>query len=170
MVAHPRGGGKPDWTADTKAEKVPGCSGRVPGIGLYNAPVMSGSSSVEAARAILEGVSPDVVAVYLYGSRARGTASAGSDMDLGVLLRKAPPPTLRNPAARIEDEVERATRLPVQAVILNTASADLVHRVFRDGVLLLDRDPAARIRFEVQARNEYFDLEPVRRLYRHVPA
>jgi predicted nucleotidyltransferase len=131
---------------------------------------MSDSSPVETARAILEGASGDVVAVYLYGSRGRGTASAGSDMDLGVLLRKAPPPTLRNPAARIEDEVERATRVPVQAVILNTASPDLVHRVLRDGVLLLDRDPAARIRFEVQARNEYFDLEPLRRLYRRVPA
>lgn len=28
----------------------------------------------------------DAVAVYLYGSVARGTARAGSDVDLGVLL------------------------------------------------------------------------------------
>ena len=34
----------------------------------------------------------------------------------------------------------------------------------RGGQLLLARDRAARIRFEVQARNEYFDLEPLRRL------
>ena len=52
---------------------------------------------------------------------------------------------------------------------LNRASADLVHRVLRDGRLVLDRDPAARIRFEVQKRNEYFDLAPIRRLYRRYP-
>jgi predicted nucleotidyltransferase len=131
---------------------------------------MSEPSPVEATRAILEGAPADVVAVYLYGSRGRGTGTPRSDMDLGILLRSAPPPTLGNPAARIEDEVERATRVPVQAVVLNTASADLIHRVLRDGVLLLDRDRAARIRFEVRARNEYFDLAPVRRLYRRIPA
>jgi hypothetical protein len=33
----------------------------------------------------------------------------------------------------------------------------------------VDRHPAARLRFEVQRRNEYFDLEPIRRLYRRLP-
>jgi len=131
---------------------------------------MSDTSSVETARAILEGAPADVLAVYVYGSRARGTATAHSDLDLAVLLRGPSPTTLHNTAARIEDEIERATRVPVQAVILNTAAPDLAHRVFRDGILLLDRDRAARIRFEVRARNEYFDLAPVRRLYRRVPA
>ena len=108
--------------------------------------------------------------MYLYGSRARGTGSARSDLDLGILLRGVPRPTLKSAARRIEDDVERAVRVPVQAVVLNTASADLTHRVLRDGILLLDRDRAARIQFEVRARNEYFDLAPLRRLYRRVPA
>jgi hypothetical protein len=43
---------------------------------------------------------------------------------------------------------------------------DLVHRVLRDGVLLLERDRSARIRFEVRARNDYFDLLPHLRRYR----
>jgi len=42
--------------------------------------------------------------------------------------------------------------------------------VLRDGKLVLDREPAARIRFEVRRRNEYFDLAPIRRLYRRYPA
>jgi len=132
--------------------------------------VMSERSPVDVARELLVGAPADVVAVYLYGSRARGTGSAHSDMDLGILLRTAPMPELGNGASRIEDGIERAARVPVQAVVLNTASADLVHRVLRDGVLLLDRDRAARIRFEVRTRNEYFDLAPIRRLYRRVPA
>jgi predicted nucleotidyltransferase len=107
-----------------------------------------------------------VVAVYLFGSRARGTASPDSDVDLGVLLKEAPPPTLHGVARDLEDLVERALGLPVEVVVLNTAPADLVHRVFRDGVIVLDRDRSARLRFEVQSRNEYFDLAPLRRRYR----
>ena len=59
--------------------------------------------------------------------------------------------------------------LPVQVVVLNTAPVDLVHRVLRDGRLLIDIDPSARVRFEVKARNEYFDLLPVLRRYRQLP-
>jgi predicted nucleotidyltransferase len=114
---------------------------------------------------------PDqIVAVYLYGSRARGTAKSGSDVDLGILLKGIPPATLRDAARDLEAVVERAVRLPVEAVIMNTAPSDLVHRIMRDGILLLDRDRSARLRFEVQSRNEYFDLAPVRRLYRRLPA
>jgi len=54
----------------------------------------------------------------------------------------------------------------VQLVILNTAPAELAHHVFRDGRLLVDRDPAARIRFEIRRRNEFFDLQPVLERYR----
>lgn len=121
-------------------------------------------------REVIQSAPDEVLAVYLYGSRARGTASPESDVDLGVLLRSAPPPSLRSVARDLEDAVERAVKTPVEAVVLNTAPADLVHRVLRDGVLLLDRDRPARLRFEVQSRNEYFDLAPLRRLYRRLPA
>jgi len=70
----------------------------------------------------------------------------------------------------VEGALERLLGRPVQVVALNRASADLVHRVLRDGKIVLDRDPAARIRFEVRRRNEYFDLAPIRRLYRRYPA
>ena len=131
---------------------------------------MSPSTLAERLRSVVEGAPADLVAVYLYGSRARGTASRASDIDLGLLLQEAPPPELRSTARRIESEVERAVHLPVEAVVLNTASADLIHRVLRDGILLVDRDRPARIRFEIRARNEYFDLAPIRRLYRRIPA
>ena len=51
-------------------------------------------------------------------------------------------------------------------VVLNEAPCDLVHRVLRDGRL----DRAARVRFEVRSRNEYFDMDPVRRAYRRTHA
>jgi predicted nucleotidyltransferase len=113
---------------------------------------------------------PEIVAAYLFGSTARGTARPSSDVDLAVLLRSRPAGRLSNVAREFEASVERAVRRPVEVVVLNTAPADLVHRVLRDGILVLDRDRPARIRFEVQSRNEYFDLAPLRRLYRRLPA
>lgn len=128
---------------------------------------MERADVVRIARGISESAPADVLAVYLYGSRASGNASPDSDVDLAVLLKSAPAPTLHGAARDLEGSVERALGLPVEVVVLNRAPADLVHRVLRDGVILLDRDRAARIRFEVQSRNEYFDLAPLRRLYRH---
>lgn len=50
-------------------------------------------------------------------------------------------------------------------MILNRAPVDLAYRVLRDGLLVREWDRAARIRFEVRLRNEYFDLLPYLRLY-----
>ena len=123
-----------------------------------------------ALREAVQSAPGEVLAVYLYGSRARGTASPTSDVDLGVFLASAPPARLGGAASEIEGALERVVKRPVEVVVVNSAPADLVHRILRDGVLLLDRDRAARLRFEVQSRNEYFDLAPLRRLYRRLPA
>jgi hypothetical protein len=63
-------------------------------------------------------------------------------------------------------ELERRLGCAVDLIVLNRASADLIHRVLRDGDLVHERDSSARIRFEVQARNEYFDMQPIRSQYR----
>lgn len=108
----------------------------------------------------------DVAAVYLFGSVARGAATARSDVDVGVLLRSEPPPILEGLLLDLEAELEREVGRPVQLAVLNTAPCDLIHRVLRDGRLVIDRDRSTRIRFEVRARNEFFDLEPFLRRYR----
>src|SRR6266487_3577982 len=93
----------------------------------YNS-LMSPMSLEDRVRKVVEHAPPDVLAVYLYGSRARGTALPTSDVDLGVLLRAAPPPTLGGVARDLDDAVERAVRVPVEVVVLNRAAADLTHR------------------------------------------
>jgi predicted nucleotidyltransferase len=117
-------------------------------------------------RDLLANAPAQIVAAYLFGSVARGTAGARSDVDLGVLLDAAPPPTLEGHLFDYEARLEQAFRRPVQLLILNTAPADLIHRVLRDGKIVVDRDRAARIRFEVRARNDFFDLARVRETYR----
>jgi len=120
----------------------------------------------ERLKAVLEAAPPSVVAAYLFGSVARGEARKGSDVDVAVLFSAPTEPVLGNAANRLEGDLERVLRRTVQVVELNRAPADLVHRVMRDGVILLDRDRGARLEFEVRSRNEYFDLEPIRRMYR----
>lgn len=105
-------------------------------------------------------------AVYVFGSEGRGEARAQSDVDVAVLFDQAPEGKLMGAALTIAGDLERHLGRPVDLVVLNTAPADLVHRVFRDGVVVFDRDRVARIRFEVARRNEYFDLQPIHREYR----
>jgi predicted nucleotidyltransferase len=108
----------------------------------------------------------DWIAAYVFGSVAREASRPTSDVDIALLCHEVPPPTLSGPAMRVEDELESILGRPVQAVILNVAPVDLIHRVLRDGVLVYEGDRSARIRFEVAARREYFDLLPVLRRYR----
>ncbi|MBI3775017.1 MAG: nucleotidyltransferase domain-containing protein [Gammaproteobacteria bacterium] len=108
-----------------------------------------------------------ISAVYLFGSRARGDAQAGSDADVAVLYIQDPPPGLRGLALDLADDLRKALRAPVDLVVLNRASPDLIHRVLRDGILVCEYDRAARVRFEVDARRRYFDLLPYLREYRH---
>ena len=107
-----------------------------------------------------------IAAVYLFGSVARGEAAEASDVDVAVLFEAAPASALSNAASTLEGEIERLLGRPVDVVNLNRAPADLVHRVLRDGIILVDRNRARRLRFEVAKRNEYFDLEFVRQRYR----
>lgn len=122
----------------------------------------------ERLREFFASCARDFVAAWLYGSVARGTQTHGSDVDVAVLCRQAPERSFRGLPLALEGDLEKLLRKPVQLVVLNDAPADLVHRVLRDGELLLDADRSERIAFEVRTRNEYFDLEPVRREYRRL--
>ena len=101
-----------------------------------------------------------MLCAYLFGSTARGEADAQSDLDVAVLLSADPPPTLEGLRGDLADDLGEATGRPVDLVVLNRAPPDLVHRILRDGLLILERDAEARIRFEMASRNAYFDLLP----------
>ncbi len=119
----------------------------------------------------LQGEDSDLACAYLFGSAARGEDRPGSDLDVAVLFREDPPRTLAGLQLDLADRLTGALDgRRVDLVVLNRAPVDLVHRVLRDGALLVERDRSARIRFEVRARNQYFDLLPHLQRYRRVPA
>ena len=112
---------------------------------------------------------PDgIVAAYLFGSEARGSARPDSDVDVAILFATPPPHTLAGLPLDLEGDLERLLGRRVEVVAMNTAPVDLIHRVLRDGVLLFEGDRSRRIGFEVQRRNEFFDLEPHLHRYRRV--
>jgi predicted nucleotidyltransferase len=108
----------------------------------------------------------EVACAYLFGSAARGELRRDSDIDVAVLFEKAPALALDGPPSRLAGDLERLLGRSVDLIVLNSAPVDLIHRVLRDGRLLCEHNPSRRVAFEVDARNQYFDLLPHLRRYR----
>jgi predicted nucleotidyltransferase len=119
-----------------------------------------------ALRSALTPLPDGVVAVYVFGSVARGTASEQSDVDVGLLYETPPSVTYRGQPYLLQANLSEQLGRAVDVVVTNDAPVDLVHRVLRDGILLFDANKSVRIAFEVKARNEYFDLLPYLEEYR----
>ena len=109
-----------------------------------------------------------VRAALLFGSQATGAAHADSDVDVAVLLNRAPAGPERSSVLRTVIEALgttlRADRLDV--VILNDAPPKLAFHALRDGRVALCRDPAELHRFRVRTWSRHADYEPVERFFR----
>ena len=110
-----------------------------------------------------------VVCAWLFGSVARGTSRADSDVDVAILADLVPDQDRLAWRSETEARLSRVVRRTIQVVLVDRAPADLVRRILRDGHLLVERDRSRRIAFEVRKRNEYFDMTPVWRRIRRLP-
>jgi len=103
----------------------------------------------------------EIIAVYLFGSQARGMADGLSDVDIAVLLRDG---QSRARLWAVEDELavtvcDWLQRSDVDLVILNTAPLSFQFAVIATGQLLLSNDEAARTDFEVSVMSRYWDFK-----------
>lgn len=105
---------------------------------------------------------PVVVAVYLFGSQAKGTAGPTSDVDVAILLDDAFN-LQAHPMFRLEltAKLERYLKTPVDLLILNQANLVLRNQVLKYGRLLFEHDHRQRVAFEVRSRQDYFDFKPM---------
>lgn len=105
-----------------------------------------------------------VAAAYLFGSQARGSQGPLSDVDVAVWAMPGMDARqrfeLRLALAQAAQRALGGQR--VDLVVLDDASPLLRHRAWRDGELLLDRDPRTRIRDEARTLVEYLDTKPLR--------
>jgi len=110
----------------------------------------------------------DIACVYLFGSQARQQSKPVSDVDVAVLYKNQVPGGFDRLGIPLAGELEKITKKPVDMIVLNNANVDLVHKVLRDGIIVFESDRSARIQFEVNSRNAYFDLKPYLDEYRRV--
>jgi predicted nucleotidyltransferase len=99
---------------------------------------------------------PRVVYALLFGSRARGDATAESDVD--VALELSGPPLDHLELGALVSDLEAACGLPVHIVLLDEAPPSLAYRVFRDGRLLVERDRARLVERKTRAVIDYLDF------------
>jgi predicted nucleotidyltransferase len=99
-------------------------------------------------------------ALWLFGSAATGMATTDSDIDLAALFQRRP-----SGVELLEAKQQLGSLLSrdVDVVDLDRASPILVMQVLRYGRLLLDRQPARRLRVVAAAPGRYEDLKIVRR-------
>jgi predicted nucleotidyltransferase len=103
-----------------------------------------------------------IIAVYLFGSWARGDNRPDSDVDLGVFVEAATAEAEKWPPREIvlEGRLASATGLPVEVRILNTAPLSLSGKVLEEGILIHSGDEVSRVRLEVAIRGQYLDFKP----------
>jgi len=101
----------------------------------------------------------DVLFAYVFGSCARDEATAASDLDVAIIGEGTFDPL---ELGAIVELLERATGKAVDVVDLRTATPLLGWEVVCDGIVALDRDPAARLEFELEAQRRELDFRPLR--------
>ncbi len=137
-----------------------------------------GTRAAAADRAIRSDGRPDLVATlrrvlerhdavavaYLFGSQARASTSALSDVDVAVVVDPARAGDRLTLQLELTGAVIDALGCDaVDVVLLDEAPPALAYRVIRDGQLILSRDEALRVRHRIRAVGEYLDTEPLRR-------
>lgn len=103
---------------------------------------------------------PDLIALYRFGSQAKGTARPDSDIDLAVLARD-PIPNIRR--FDIAQELAAQLHRDVDLLDLRRASAVMRMQVLSAGTCLDAPDEPARREFEMYAYSDYARLNEERR-------
>lgn len=129
---------------------------------------MADAPTVDALREFFAKDPHGCLTVYLFGSRARDDYRESSDVDVAIFWEHEPESAMEALGLGLKVDLEDLLRRDVDVVVLDSASVDVAQRVIRDGVIILDRNRAARIRWEVQTRSEFLELLPALREYRRM--
>jgi predicted nucleotidyltransferase len=104
----------------------------------------------------LAAAAPGLRLLLLFGSRARGDASASSDWDFGYLAQVG-----FDPDELLADLIGRLNTERVDLVDLERANGLLRYRAAAEGKLLHEAAPGELERFWLDAVSFWYDAEPV---------
>lgn len=112
---------------------------------------------------LLEKVQTDdaVLAVLLFGSRARGEETAGSDIDLCLVLR----PGNDTKAGQMSVRMAYAAQEGLDIHVFQQIPLYIRRRVLREGVVLLCKDLDALYAIAWRTAQAYEDFKPIYRQY-----
>ncbi len=118
---------------------------------------------VSDAAGQLLNVDPRIGYALVFGSHARGTAHAGSDLDIAIggLDDAFTTKELGDLTSRLES----ATGQTVDLALLDEAPPGLAFRVFRDGKELVMHNRATFVARKARAILEYLDWKPMENLF-----
>lgn len=108
----------------------------------------------------------EILAAFVFGSRARGGIKPKSDTDIAVLLDENEKPVFDY--LECKASIERALTTEVDLVVLNDAGEFMKYQVRRDGHRVYDRDPEKRKQWELMSRKFYQDYLHLHSIYMHV--
>ena len=124
-----------------------------------------GHSELDRAVVQIVETRPEILAVWMFGSRARGEARASSDLDLAILERVGS--KLDGDAlGRLILALEQATGLHVDLALLDGHAPVLAYEVLATGRRLFCREPESVDVLEESWLSEYLDTEHLRRVQR----
>jgi len=100
----------------------------------------------------------EVVAVYLFGSYARGRERSTSDVDIGFLLDDAALPEALEKRDRYMVDLSRLLRKDVHPVILNSAGEELMKQIFSSGICVIENHHQKHILFRAAMFSKIADF------------
>ena len=92
-----------------------------------------------------------IIAVYLFGSYAKGKEHHSSDIDIGLLFDARDPVLLKKEVDTVMFDLSRILRKDIHSVILNLAGEELLRQVFLTGKCILVRDSKKLAHYKMTA-------------------
>ena len=105
----------------------------------------------------------EIIAAYVFGSRAMGKYKRGSDVDIALLLNDSEAGDFQYLEFKVK--LERALNINVDLIILNNAGEILKHQIRKYSKIIFDRNPKMRKQWEVLSRKLFQDFLYLHRIY-----
>ena len=99
-----------------------------------------------------------IIAVYLFGSYAKGKEHHSSDIDIGLLFDSRDPVLLKKEVDTVMLDLSRILRKDIHPVILNLAGEELLRQVFLKGKCILVSDPKKLAHYKMTAFSRIVDF------------
>jgi len=105
----------------------------------------------------------EIIAAYVFGSRAIGKGKKASDVDIALLLDDREASNF--PYLEFKVTLERVLNKNVDLIILNQAGEILKHQIRKYGKIIYESNPKMRKQWEVLSRKLYQDFLYLHHIY-----